>query len=160
MQALLMQALKSTINPATVTSALPSTTVTPLTSSTSAASPPSIVSSLSAVSESNKSPKASTAIQIVNSSSIQDNPQITVKSTTLLLENMVSVEEASDPELKDEVADEAANYGQLVGLPQIEVSSAGVRIFVKYANADCAAKAFAALNGRYFGGKTVRASLV
>jgi len=73
---------------------------------------------------------------------------------------MVTEEDAKDPELKDEVAEEAANYGVLRGAPEIVVLPQGVKVYLTYTSVEGAAQAVKALNGRYFAGNTVKASLV
>eukprot|EP00607_Mallomonas_marina_P000864 CAMPEP_0182437326 /NCGR_PEP_ID=MMETSP1167-20130531/84971_1 /TAXON_ID=2988 /ORGANISM="Mallomonas Sp, Strain CCMP3275" /LENGTH=242 /DNA_ID=CAMNT_0024630205 /DNA_START=1084 /DNA_END=1812 /DNA_ORIENTATION=+ len=79
---------------------------------------------------------------------------------SVILENMVSVEEAADPELKDEVAEECSSHGPLAddGV-DIKVIDGAVKITVRYISADDTKKAYVALNGRFFAGRKVVATL-
>jgi len=78
----------------------------------------------------------------------------------LLLNNMVGAGDV-DEDLEEETAEEAAKYGKLKkcvikefpGKPDDEA----VRIFLEYEEVAAATKAFADMNGRYFGGRVVRA---
>ena len=69
-----------------------------------------------------------------------------------------------DEELEDEVAEECEKYGPVVRVLIFEVTDptcppeAAVRIFVQFVRPDAAAKALAAMDGRFFGGRTVRAT--
>jgi len=78
----------------------------------------------------------------------------------VLLTNMVGPGEV-DSNLEKETAEEASKYGLLksctvkesIGAPDNEA----VRIFLEYTKADHASKAYADMNGRYFGGRVVKA---
>lgn len=81
-------------------------------------------------------------------------------SRVLLLNNLVGAGEV-DEDLEGETAEEAGNYGKLVkcvikeikGLPDDQA----VRIFLEYEKVEDATKALVDMNGRYFGGRVVRA---
>lgn len=78
----------------------------------------------------------------------------------LLLNNMVGAGDV-DEDLEEETAEEASKYGKLKKCVIKELSGRpddeAVRIFLEYEDVASATKAFADLNGRYFGGRTVRA---
>ncbi|XP_045501519.1 poly(U)-binding-splicing factor half pint isoform X2 [Colias croceus] len=87
-------------------------------------------------------------------------------SRTLLLRNMVSPREVDDA-LHHEIRDECGKWGRvrrvvIYNERQSEADDparAHVKIFVEFAEPDEASAAAAALEGRYFGGRTVRAAL-
>ncbi|XP_038222119.1 poly(U)-binding-splicing factor half pint-like, partial [Zerene cesonia] len=87
-------------------------------------------------------------------------------SRTLLLRNMVSPREVDDA-LHHEIRDECGKWGRVQRVViynerQSEADDparAHVKIFVEFAEPDEASAAAAALEGRYFGGRTVRAAL-
>jgi len=78
----------------------------------------------------------------------------------VLLNNLVGAGEV-DEDLEEETAEEAGKYGKLKrcvvkeipGAPDIEA----VRIFLEYERVEDATKAMIDMNGRYFGGRVVRA---
>mmetsp|Transcript_11945 Transcript_11945/g.14024 ORF Transcript_11945/g.14024 Transcript_11945/m.14024 type:complete len:179 (-) Transcript_11945:43-579(-) len=78
----------------------------------------------------------------------------------LLLNNMVGAGDV-DEDLEEETAEEASKYGKLKKCVIKELfgkaDDEAVRIFLEYEDVASATKAFADLNGRYFGGRTVRA---
>lgn len=78
----------------------------------------------------------------------------------MLLNNMVGAGEV-DEDLEEETAEEAVKYGKLKKCTIKEIrnvpDSEAVRIFLEYESIEAATKAFADMNGRYFGGRTVRA---
>ena len=79
----------------------------------------------------------------------------------ILLENMVGPGEV-DNDLQPEVIEECAKYGEVRNclvyeIPEGALDDEAVRIFVEFAKVDSAIKAVIDLNGRYFGGRTVRA---
>lgn len=89
------------------------------------------------------------------------NDALKNSSRILLLRNMVAPEDIDD-QLETEVKDEMKKYGQvnkvlIYRLLQVSDDEA-VRIFVEFANVGQAIKAFVDLNGRYFGGRSIRAS--
>ncbi|MCP9265811.1 SPF45 [Dirofilaria immitis] len=89
-------------------------------------------------------------------------------SRILLLRNMVGPDEIDD-QLEPEVKDEMKKYGQLSSLMHSSLKIDGddllqanddeaVRIFVEFTNVGQAIKAFVDLNGRFFGGRSIKAS--
>ncbi|KAL0821380.1 hypothetical protein ABMA28_005968 [Loxostege sticticalis] len=87
-------------------------------------------------------------------------------SRTVLLCNMVSAEEV-DTQLHHEIQEECSKWGRVERLviynerqsEDDDPAHANVKIFVQFADPDEARAAAGALNGRYFGGRTVRANL-
>ncbi|KAA3680862.1 poly(U)-binding-splicing factor PUF60 [Paragonimus westermani] len=79
-------------------------------------------------------------------------------SRVMLLENMVSVDEVDD-DLKTEVAEECANYGDVLQVHVHVIGDTDVRIFVQFDRSDAARAACDALNQRFFAGRIVRAKL-
>lgn len=81
-------------------------------------------------------------------------------SKVILLRNMVGPGEV-DEDLEPETAEECAKYGKVIkcvifeipGVPEEE----SVRIFVEFEKVDAAIKGVIDLNGRFFGGRTVKA---
>ncbi|KAJ8317088.1 hypothetical protein KUTeg_004992 [Tegillarca granosa] len=85
------------------------------------------------------------------------------ESRVMVLRNMVGPEDLDD-ELENEVTDECGKYGNVNRViiyqeKQSEEDDAEVivKIFVEFLSQDEVERACAALNGRYFGGRTVRA---
>lgn len=78
----------------------------------------------------------------------------------LLLNNMVGAGEV-DEDLEEETGEEAGKYGKLIRCTVKEVKGVpddqAVRIFLEYQRIEDATKAFVDMNGRYFGGRVVRA---
>lgn len=105
---------------------------------------------------------------IVNAS--ETKPDKKLKSVNLngtptrvmLLRNMVGPGEVDD-ELEDEVASECAKYGTVTRVLIFEITEPNfpvdeaVRIFVQFERSEETTKALIDLDGRYFGGRTVRA---
>ena len=83
--------------------------------------------------------------------------------TKVLLRDMVTLEDAEDPDLKDEIMEEAMQYGKCENVViEVKDSAAGkpeVVVELKYSNAVDSHKALKALNGRAFGGKKINAVL-
>lgn len=79
-------------------------------------------------------------------------------SRIMILENMVSQEDI-DEFLETEVAEECANYGNVLQVVIHVTPSSDVRIFVKFDLAGSAQAACDALNQRFFAGRTVNARL-
>ena len=84
-------------------------------------------------------------------------------SRVLVLRNMVGLEDV-DESLEEETRAECQKYGIV---ERVTVSAArrgstsdehAVRIFVAFRDSESTAKALLALNGRFFGGRTVRAT--
>ncbi|VEL33051.1 unnamed protein product [Protopolystoma xenopodis] len=69
---------------------------------------------------------------------------------------MASVEEV-DPELEEEVQEECSNYGEVLRLLLHLTPQQEVRIFVHFDAIEAVKAACLALNGRFFGGRVVRA---
>lgn len=69
-----------------------------------------------------------------------------------------------DDSLEDEVGEECSKYGQISSILIFEVTEPGyppeqaVRIFVQFERMESAMKALIDLEGRFFGGRTVRAT--
>jgi len=78
----------------------------------------------------------------------------------LLLNNLVGAGEV-DEDLEGETAEEAGKYGKLVKCAIKEVKGVpdqqAVRIFLEYEKVEDATKALVDMNGRYFGGRVVKA---
>ncbi|XP_022847967.1 DNA-damage-repair/toleration protein DRT111, chloroplastic [Olea europaea var. sylvestris] len=80
----------------------------------------------------------------------------------VLLRNMVGPGEVDD-DLEGEVAEECSKFGAVTRVLIFEITEAGfphdeaVRIFVQFERAEHATKALIELEGRFFGGRTVRA---
>eukprot|EP00897_Mesotaenium_endlicherianum_P004794 jgi/Mesen1/4342/ME000022S03631 len=81
----------------------------------------------------------------------------------VLLRNMVGPGEVDD-ELEDEVAGECLKYGTVTRVLIFEITEEGfspaeaVRIFIQFDRSESATKALVDLDGRFFGGRTVRAT--
>ena len=74
--------------------------------------------------------------------------------------NMISLEEAADPNLPGEVKEECEKFG-LVERVVVSAEPQGVVVvYVTFLHADSAGIALGRLNGRRFGGRIVTASLV
>lgn len=78
----------------------------------------------------------------------------------VLLENMVSKDDLNDPDLSGEIEEEATNYGRLKTAVEIEEKEDGIFVTLSYDLPQDAAKAFKVMNGRNFGGQTIKASLI
>jgi splicing factor 45 len=84
-------------------------------------------------------------------------------TTVVLLRNMVGPGEV-DESLEDEVAEECSKFGQVLRVLIFEVTDEGFppteafRIFVQFERKEGATKALVDLEGRFFGGRTVRAT--
>ncbi|CAK0798125.1 unnamed protein product [Prorocentrum cordatum] len=78
----------------------------------------------------------------------------------VMLTNMVGPGEV-DEDLEGETAEECAKYGKLVKCTVREAPGApdheAVRIFLEFAKVQSASKAYSDLNGRFFGGRSVKA---
>lgn len=78
--------------------------------------------------------------------------------TAVLLRNMVSIDELNDPELKDEIAEEAQNYGALKET-EFAVEGNEVNVVLRYHSAEDAQRALKAMHGRVFAGNKIHAEL-
>jgi len=82
-------------------------------------------------------------------------------STVVLLENMVTVNEI-DEDLQSEITSECSKYGEVVKVVVWivpESPTEEVRIFIQFNTIEAAAKANTELDGRYFGGRQLKAKL-
>jgi len=78
-------------------------------------------------------------------------------SRVLLLENLVAAGEA-DGELAEEVREECSQFGDVNKVTVYEGrKDQGVRVFVRFEAEESGGRAAEALNGRWFGGRQVRA---
>nr|AAA73382.1 unnamed protein product [Arabidopsis thaliana] len=96
--------------------------------------------------------------KVVKSVNINGEP-----TRVLLLRNMVGPGQVDD-ELEDEVGGECAKYGTVTRVLIFEITEPNfpvheaVRIFVQFSRPEETTKALVDLDGRYFGGRTVRAT--
>jgi len=84
-----------------------------------------------------------------------------IPSRVVLLTNLVGAGEVDDT-LQEETAEECEKYGEVKKCFIFEVKGnvpddEAVRIFIEFGKIEEAAKAFGALNGRFFGGRKVKA---
>jgi len=79
--------------------------------------------------------------------------------TTLVLENMVLVEELDDPELKDEIIEEASCFGTLTDITITVLSSQQVQIHLTYASEEMARLAMSKMDKRSFAKRIIKAYL-
>ncbi|KAJ4798671.1 DNA-damage-repair/toleration protein [Rhynchospora pubera] len=102
---------------------------------------------------------------IVNASEAKKPKSATfegVPTRVIMLRNMVGPGEVDD-ELEDEVASECAKYGTVTRVLIFEItetnfpSEEAVRIFIQFERSEEATKALVDLEGRFFGGRVVRA---
>jgi hypothetical protein len=78
----------------------------------------------------------------------------------VLLDKMVTLEDTNDPGLKDEIAEEAQNYGDLKDVVlNVDKEKGEVEVKLVYRDAASAAKAHKAMNGRAFAGNKIVAVL-
>ena len=97
--------------------------------------------------------------QTGNSKAQRDKPISKNKCTTVILENLVSFQDSSDPTLKGEIAIEAEKQGKLRDIAIVVDQKKQVKIILTYFEPHAAEKSFNVMNGRFFGGKTVIATL-
>ena len=106
-------------------------------------------------------PKAIPTLTTTTNSKSKNNTVINNDYKVLLLNNMITMEDAKDPELKDEISEEAMNYGELVSI-DITVDEreqkAAVKLYFK--DSSSANKAFKAMNHRVFAGNKIIATLI
>jgi glutamate formiminotransferase len=72
---------------------------------------------------------------------------------------MVTYEDTLDPDLNEEVSEEARNYGTLEKVDITVDDNREATVVLLYAEPSHAAKALKAMNGRAFGGKKIKAVL-
>jgi hypothetical protein len=122
---------------------------------------------LSTASAMNKFQLAGLELSVEVCSLDKANQLLSVDDSTfcrVILKDMVTLEDAEDPDLKDEISEEANNYGKLDNVV-IEVKTNEVTgkqeviVELKYTNPTDSHKAHKALNGRAFGGKKINAVL-
>lgn len=91
----------------------------------------------------------------ISNTNLMKNP-----SKVILLRNMVGPGEV-DKDLEPETAEECTKYGKVIKCVIFEIphgdDEEAVRIFVEFERVDSAIKAIIDLNGRYFGGRIVKA---
>lgn len=92
-------------------------------------------------------------------------PEAPEPSKVLLLRNVVAPGEV-DEDLEDEVAEECEKFGPVVRVLIFELEDPdpgrsegeAVRVFAEFTEAASAARCLEGMNGRFFGGRTIRAS--
>jgi hypothetical protein len=94
-----------------------------------------------------------------SSSSSAANGGMEGKSRVVFLENVVSVEEAADPQLRREMGEEAEKYGPLEDVAIYIDPRRIVVVVLTYVLPDGASAAYRAMNGRFFGGRKIAARL-
>jgi len=89
---------------------------------------------------------------------LQDSSSAAITSKVLRLENMVGPGEA-DEDLADEVREECETFGKIKDVKVHEIGEEKrVHVIVTFADPSEVAKAIKALNGRWFGGRQIKAS--
>jgi hypothetical protein len=79
----------------------------------------------------------------------------------VMLTNMVPWEDVNDPDLKDEISEEARNYGSLRDVEIIvDEAAQEVKVKLSYNSPEDATKAFKAMNGRVFAGNKIVAVMM
>ncbi len=95
---------------------------------------------------------------------LRDRCVSSTPTRVILLHNLVGRGGGSDPELEGEIADECAKYGAVTKCTVYETKDSAVddcdavRIFVQFDSVEAAQKGVTGMGGRFFGGRTVRAS--
>jgi len=87
-----------------------------------------------------------------------------MESRSILIKNMYDAEEeegpAWDKELADEVKGECeSSYGTVLAI-KVERHSQQGEVYIKFEDIEAAKKAVKALNGRYFGGRSLEATFI
>lgn len=78
---------------------------------------------------------------------------------SVVLENMVTLEDTKDPDLKDEISEEARNFGSLKTVDLL-VDKGQVKVKLVYGDNASAVKALRAMHGRVFAGNKISAVLM
>lgn len=78
---------------------------------------------------------------------------------TVVLQNMITIEDTSDPELSDEIGEEAGKYGTLVDVKIDTSNQVDVQVILRYSDIAGANRAFGAMNGRAFANRKIVAVL-
>lgn len=121
-------------------------------------------SALAAVSTMNGHNLAGTVL-VVESTSLQGAIQLMVQQveqavlTSLLLEDMITEEDMQDPGLKDEIFEEAKNFGDVLKIDITKDEKSGPVVKIHYKEGIQASKAQKAMNGRGFAGRKIKATL-
>lgn len=98
------------------------------------------------------------AAPVVQQETVFKPPSAPVTSKVLCLENMVGPGEADD-DLADEVGEECGNFGKVKRVTvQLVGKKKEVRVLVTFKEIAGVEKAIANMNGRFFGGRQVRAA--
>ena len=99
-----------------------------------------------------------------SSSSLLSSPSALpqLPSPCLLIANMFDPREETEPEwdadIAEEMKEESAKYGRLLHV-HVDRQSQG-HVYLRFAHTDGAVAAFAALNGRWFGGRQLVATYI
>jgi splicing factor 45 len=116
-----------------------------------------------AVPETSSQPSQSSQPQAQEDAAKKITEMMRNPTRVVLLTNMVGPGEVDD-DLEPETKEECSKYGEVVKCVIFEIPGPGVkpedavRIFVEFKRIESAIKAVVDLNGRFFGGRTVRAS--
>ena len=81
------------------------------------------------------------------------------RQCSVVLQNMISMEDTNDPDLESEIAEEAGKYGKLVKIDIVTSDPSDVKVILKYHNSADASKALKALDGRAFANRPIIAKL-
>lgn len=124
-------------------------------SAAGAASPPAFAAPMAP-----PPPAAAKSDQSISDSNESITEMMKNPSKVILLRNMVGPGEVDD-DLEPETKEECSKYGDVAScvifeMPQLPAEEA-VRIFVEFKRVESAIKAVVDLNGRFFGGRTVKA---
>lgn len=79
---------------------------------------------------------------------------------SVVLRNMVTLEDTTDPSLSEEIGEEAGKYGTLVNINIDATNPSDVLVLLKYSDGSEAIKATTAMNGRAFASRKIVASLL
>jgi RNA recognition motif-containing protein len=97
---------------------------------------------------------------LVDQTLLKPTPAVQEKRICVL-ENMVTIEDSTDPSLKEEIAEEAQKFGKLSSIDiYVDPSTKKVKVRLQYEDSQSATKAFNTMNDRFFAGNRISASLV